>query len=418
MTVHVLTEYESQELHLEPDVVSILAERHSRHLNLAPISGSQHWRVTAGSYVGSIGAGPDSFLIKPKAQLANLLAMMDVEVPSETWRREVISLQADPDILTTMARLFCVACEHATARGLRRSYVSHEELLVSPRGRIHVAQIARRPGLPIPVPCRFDEHTADIPINRLLRAAAEQARRVPALGPRWKHRLRAQLVELTDVVTPIHDISWVPNWKPAPMERHYETAVRLAHLLLSQLSLRNDVGQAASNTFLLNMNDLFEKWVTRRLAEHVSNVRVVAQHGVSLGTGREIPMNPDITFWRDRKVVAVADCKYKMMHDGDGRSSDYYQALAYATAYNLPDAWLVYARFPGDPAGSSVRVRNTNRNLHTVGIDLTGPMHLSIEQLRRLAETVLSNGSSPVDPTTVRVDSELIAGTGHALSAT
>jgi 5-methylcytosine-specific restriction enzyme subunit McrC len=385
MTVHVLSEYESAELQLPSEVVAVLIERHSRHLGLAPLPGLNRWLVTASSHVGSIGAGPDSFLIRPKAQLPNLLAMMDVEVPSETWRREVIALQTDPDLLSAMARLFCVACEYATARGLRRSYVAHEESLVSPRGRIDVAQIVRRAGLPMPVPCRFDEHTADIPINRLLRAAVERARRVPTLGPRWKHRLHAQLAELSEVVTPIVDSSWVPTWQPAPMERHYETAVRLAHLLVNRLSVRSDVGETSSNTFLLNMNDLFEKWVTRRLAEHVRDVQVVAQHGVSLGAGREISMNPDITFWCDRKVVAVADCKYKLMHDGDGRNADYYQALAYATAYDLRDAWLIYARFPGDATGSSVRVRNTNRSLHTVGIDLTGSIQESIEQLRHVA---------------------------------
>jgi 5-methylcytosine-specific restriction enzyme subunit McrC len=399
MTVHVLSEYESRELHLSPDVVSILSERHSRHLTLTPRPGFHRWIVTAGPFVGSIGAGTDSFLIRPKVQLANLLAMMDVEIPSETWRREVISLQSDPDLLSAMARLFCVACEFATARGLRRSYVTNEELLVSPRGRIDIAHIARRPGLPIPLPCRFDEHTADIPINRLLRAAVEEARRLSTVGPQWKYRLRAQLQELTDAVTPIRDLSWVPTWQPGPMERHYETAVRLAHLLLSGLSLRDTVGDMSSNTFLLNMN-LFEKWVTQRLSDCVLDVRVEAQHGVNLGAGNEIPMNPDVTFWRGRQVVAVADCKYKLMHDGDGRGSDYYQALAYATAYDLPEAWLIYARFPGDPAGTSVRVRNSNRTLHTVGIDLTGSMQIAIDQLQSLTGMLAPAVIALVDATT------------------
>ncbi|MEQ1698713.1 MAG: hypothetical protein ABMA25_01320 [Ilumatobacteraceae bacterium] len=395
MTVHVLREYEAKDLLLPPDVVSIVAQRHSRHLTLTPLPGANRWNVKAGSYVGSIVAGSESFLIKPKVRLANLLVMMDVEIPSETWRREVIALQSDPDLLSVMARLFCVACEFATARGLRRSYVTHEELLVSPRGRIDIARLAQRPGLPIPTPCRFDEHTADIPINQLLRAAVEKARRLSSVGPQWKHRLRAQLQELDDAVTPLRDISWVPTWQPGPMERHYETAVRLAHLLLSHLSLRDTVGDSAANTFLLNMNHLFEKWVTQRLSDLADGVQVKAQHGVTLGTGNEIPMNPDVTFWRDRQVIAVADCKYKLMHDGEGQGADYYQALAYATAYDLRDAWLIYARFPGDPASSTVRVRNTNCALHTVGIDLTGDIRLAVDQLEDLASRLVSERAVP-----------------------
>jgi len=45
MTVHVLSEYESRELRLEPDVVEILASRHSQHLALAPMPGSGRWLV-------------------------------------------------------------------------------------------------------------------------------------------------------------------------------------------------------------------------------------------------------------------------------------------------------------------------------------------------------------------------------------
>jgi len=385
MTVHVLSEYESRELRLEPDVIEILASRHSQHLALAPGPGSGRWLVTAKHYVGSIRAGGDSFLIRPKARLQNLLAMMDIAVPSETWRREVVALQTDPDLLAVMARLFCVACEDVTARGLRRSYVVDEELLVAPRGRINVAQIARRPGLPIPAPCRFDEHTADIPINRLLRSAVERARRIPSLAPVWKHRLRAQLFALADAVSPMNDFTWVPSWQPGPMERHYEAAVRLGHLLLTHASVRDAAGDVSTNTFLLNMNDLFEKWVTWRLAEASHDVAVIAQHETTLGAGREIPMEPDITFWRDRHVVAVADCKYKLMRDGEGNNPDYYQALAYATAYDLADAWLIYARFPGDPVGSTVDVRNTDRRLHTISIDLTGPMDRLLEQVKDLA---------------------------------
>lgn len=391
MTVHVLSEYEAADLHLPPDVVSILSQRHSRHLTLTPLPGANRWTVKAGPHVGSIVAGSESFLIKPKVRLVNLLAMMDVEIPSETWRREVIALQSDPDLLSAMARLFCVACEFATARGLRRSYVTHEELLVSPRGRIDIARLAQRPGLPIPAPCRFDEHTADIPINQLLRAAVEKARRLPTVGPQWKHRLRAQLQELDEAPTPLRDISWVPTWQPGPMERHYETAVRLAHLLLSHLSLRDTVGDTSANTFLLNMNHLFEKWMTQRLSDFADGVQVKAQHGISLGASNEIPMNPDVTLWRSGQVVAVADCKYKLMHDGDGQGADYYQALAYATAYDLPDAWLIYARFPGDPTGTSVRVRNSNRTLHAVGIDLTGDMQLAIDQLEELARILVAS---------------------------
>lgn len=394
MTVHVLSEYESRELDLAPAAVEAVIARHLQHLDLSPTRIPGRFMVGANSYVGSIAAGDDAFLIRPKARLENLLSMMDVEIPSETWRREVISLRTDPDLLAVMARLFCVACEYVTARGLRRDYVVREEAVLQPRGRIDVARIASQPGLPSPVPCRFDDHTADIPINRVLRAAVERARRVPSLAPVWKHRLRAQLIELADAPTPIRDVTWAPTWDPGPMECHYRSAVRLAHLLLTQSSIRDAVGDVPTNTFMLNMNDLFERWVTQRLTDRSGELEVEAQLRVPLGTRDEIPMKPDIT-WRQReRVLAVADCKYKISHDGHGNNADYYQALAYATAHDLADAWLIYARFPGEPEGSTVCIRNTRRRVHTVTLDLTRPMSDVIEELDSISDAVRTAGLS------------------------
>jgi hypothetical protein len=61
MTVHVLSEYESRSLRLEPDVVDVLVSSHSKHLALAPLADRDHWLVTAKHYVGAIRAGEDSF---------------------------------------------------------------------------------------------------------------------------------------------------------------------------------------------------------------------------------------------------------------------------------------------------------------------------------------------------------------------
>jgi 5-methylcytosine-specific restriction enzyme subunit McrC len=396
MKQHVLTEYTPLEIELDDATVEVLIARHRRHLGLTPL-GRGRWLVTPNSYVGTLTAGGHTFLIKPKVHLQNLLAMMDIAIPSETWRREVAYLDSDPDILAVIARLFCVACEDTTRRGIRRSYVSRAERLVSPRGRIDVSSMIRRPGLPIPVPCRFDDHTPDIPINQILRAASECARRTPSLAPAWRARLGSQLAAFDDVVTPVGSIDWVQRWDPAPMERHYSTAVRLSHLLLSRLSLRNDVGNVASNTFLLNMNDLFEKWVTAQLAKAVGSHRVKEQDRSHLGGDGSILIKPDITIWAGDVCKVVADTKYKLLNDdGTGRTSDYYQALAYATAYGLGDAWLIYARFPGDPEGVDVAIRNTRKRVHTVGLDLTGDIESVVTQIRDLADRMMANTISTV----------------------
>lgn len=82
-------------------------------------------------------------------------------------------------------------------------------------------------------------------------------------------------------------------------------------------------------------------------------------------------------------------CKYKLLDDGLGRAPDYYQALAYAIAYDVPEAWLIYARFPGDVPAADVPIRHVDKTIRTFRIDLTGPIELAIEQLRVLGQLIV-----------------------------
>jgi len=380
-----LPEYGSIEVDLPPAVVTEIVSDYKDRLECRFTGTHGRWALTAKEYVGTVRIGECSLVIKPKMGLRNLLGLMDVEIPSETWRQEVVALDNNDDLLVVMARLFCVACEDATRRGLRRSYVARQERLVSPRGRLDLTEMLRRPGIESPIACRFDEHTADMPINQLLRAALGRARRVAGIGPRWQRRLLGQLAEFDEVADVFQDWSWAVRWQPAPMERHYETAVRLGYLLLSQASLRSRHGATAANAFLLDMNHLFEAWVGRRLQEICVGYDVEEQASISLDIGGQVNMRPDLVLHRNAQVVAVADVKYKHLSSGTGRTPDYYQALAYATAYSLPDAWLIYARYPGDTASHQVQVRGSGIRLHTVGIDMTGSTEGMVEQLQVLA---------------------------------
>lgn len=380
-----LQEYGSQEVALEPKVAALLARRHREHLRIETADTPGRQLITARQFVGTIRVEDVSILIRPKVRLENLLGLMDVEIPSETWSDEMVALERDPDLLSAMARLLCLAVEHLTRRGIRRSYVSRAEPLLSPRGRIDVAQLARRPALDFPVPCVFDDHTADMRLNQIVKAGLVAARRLGGIEPQWHRRLHRQVIEFEDVGAVGHGISWVPRWSPEPMVRHYETAVRLSHLILSGSSVRDRFGNTDSNSFLLNMNDLFEKWVTRRLAEAPTGHQVIPQKTTYLGEGRRIAMAPDVVFLRDGRVTAIADCKYKLVHDAVGRSSDYYQALAYATAAGLDESWLIYASFPGEAAHRDVSIVNSPVTVRTVGIDLTGSLADARSTVNRLA---------------------------------
>jgi 5-methylcytosine-specific restriction enzyme subunit McrC len=123
----------------------------------------------------------------------------------------------------------------------------------------------------------------------------------------------------------------------------YQPMHRLCRLFLEGASLSEAEGMFSFRTFLLDMNRLFEAFVTQVLHDRApAGVSVEAQVSVYLGYEKKVRMQPDLVI-RDRGVPRlVADCKYKRLEPDEFRHHDVYQVLAYCTAINVNRGLLVY----------------------------------------------------------------------------
>lgn len=390
MTRLELSEWSSVEVELSRDVVGELTRSHGDHIEIRPSSHPNLWTLRATQWVGTIRVDDVSILIRPKVAMPNLLAMMGIDIPSERWSTDLVGLAEEPDLQAAMAKLFCVSCEYATRRGLRRDYQAREERLLAPRGRIDLREVVRRPAVVIPAPCIYDDHTADVRLNRLLGAALGRALRIPEVGPSWRRRLLLLQSELEDVADDA-DTAWVATWVPNPMERHYESAIRLGALLIEGLTLLDRFGSSSVSSFLLDMNELFEHFVTQTL-RGLDDIEIEAQASITLDTDGMVPMRPDIVFRRNGDLVAVADCKYKVLRDG-ARTGDYYQALAYATACGLSHSWLLYAQEQGAQPVADVQVRNSHTRLQAVGFELSRDLDAVRTEILVIGAEIVSRAS-------------------------
>lgn len=124
---------------------------------------------------------------------------------------------------------------------------------------------------------------------------------------------------------------------------------------------------------MLDMNELFQRWVTDRLRGHLRRRLVVdAEPGMTLGEGNRVKMAPDLVFRHGSEAVLVGDVKYKLTDSGLGRASDYYQLLAYATVTGLPTGVLIYCQHTGEAPSREVIVRRGGQSLLTYPLDLRG----------------------------------------------
>ena len=347
------------------------------------------WVLRAHEYVGALVVDDLHILIRPKIKPDNLFLMLEVGLPPQAWRSEVFEYETSSDLLRSIIAFFARTTETVVARGLLRSYQEMEERLVALRGRIDMQAQFKAVGVKTPVACRFDEFTSDVFENRYLRAAVRLSLRVPGVLPEDRQRLMRLLAGfegVADVPVRADDLNSVVFTR---LNQHYEPALRLAHLLLAHLTLMDQQGETGASSFLLDMNDLFERFVEHRLGRALrGRLEVAGQLGTHLAFGQQVWMKPDLRFQRLGTDVFVGDIKYKLTADARGRSSDYYQLLAYTTALDLPEGVLIYALVDGGRPERSVKVKHAGKTLHTFAIDLTGGVDDVDNAIEELADWI------------------------------
>lgn len=391
-------------------------------LSVEPGEHPGHWQVTARNYVGSINVAGLQVLVRPKIPLRNLFLLLEVGLRERDWHDEAVRFETTGDLLPALVSFFARTTETTLARGLYHAYREQRDRLVALRGRVDIARQFAQPGVVIPTACRFTEFTADLIENSYLKAAVSRSLRVPGVQPVDRRRLMQHLVTLEDVGDVRHRHSDQDRVVFTRLNEHYKPALRLAQLVLANLTLHDTVGETQASSFMLDMNELFERFVTERLRRALrGRLDVKAQHVDHLGrerdsrgTERKLKIRPDLLFRSAGSPTFVADIKYKLTDESaGGRHPDYYQLLAYTTALDLPEGVLIYcldANRPEDPDGngsavrsagslestapagtaavSSVRVRHAGKVLHTYALDLSGTADDVAKNLRELADWI------------------------------
>ncbi|MCY4136543.1 MAG: hypothetical protein OXG30_16755 [bacterium] len=342
-------------------------------ITVEPEAHHGYYSITAQNMVGTLVVDDLRVLIRPKIRPENLFLLLEVGLDPNAWRQEAFDYAISANLLPSVIAFYARTLETTLARGLLRSYRHTEERLVSLRGRIDMAGQFRQAGIRVPVACRFDEHTSDIAENRYLKAATRLALRVPGVAPEDRQRLLREVVSLEDVADVHVQPDELDRIAFTRLNVHYQPALRLARLLLANLTLADRLGHNAASSFLVDMNQLFEDFITQRLRRALQGrLEVVSPLNSHLATRNQVPIRPDLVFRSQGQEVYVADIKYKLTDDARARTSDYYQLLAYTTALDLPEGVLIYCVTDGGRPERTVTVRHAGKLLHTLAINLRG----------------------------------------------
>ena len=376
-----------------------LAERRSLKevipsIGMIPSDGAEdEFHLNPGSMVGAVEIGELSVLIRPKIPIQQLLSMACYAMSAYRSQDErPFGFQEQETLPDALALALAAAARMAFARGLLHGYRTEEETLHTVRGRIMFAeQIRRRFGAGFPVEVRYDEFTDDIEANRLVKAA------VYRLGGMRLHSKSARrglgwLAGVLDNVSLVeYQASNLPDVAFDRLNEHYRGVVGLAQLVLRRNAFEAGRGGVRASGFLMNMNVVFQEFVTRALREafkvsdrtFCSDRQLTGSRRIYLDKVNCVKLEPDLTWWEGGKCLFAGDAKYKRIQENRAPNADLYQMLAYTTALGLPGGMLIYAE--GDPRPVIHEIVHSNKRLEVTALDLSKRFDQLLGEVRDVA---------------------------------
>lgn len=357
--------------------------------------------IGATSWVGALAVPGLVVRVTPKTSIANFFAMLGAGLPPDSFGRELATWSDTDELIDGVAYFAVRLIDSATMRGLVHGYVGREERLRTIRGRLLVEEFARRPWGAAEPGCRYDDFTSDIPENQLLRCTLQTMLSWPQLAP----RVRREALRVLGRFEGVSDSSSLQHLVPVPVTRlneHYSDAMRLSRLVLQAMSLSHEAGQQQAHSLMVDMDDLFRRWILQELDHRLApELRVDTEQDIYLDESRQVSMEPDLVIRRDHEVVLVGDIRYSMAVDGFSQSRDYVALLAYATAMGLPTGLLVHCN-AGRQAASEIVIRNAGTRILGRAIDLDGSYADATRSLDALADVVLEVAADQLRPRRLR----------------
>ena len=319
---------------------------------------------------------------------------------------------AGSSLLDFFVRLFVAECQSIIKAGVRSSYRLEAEELNVLRGRLLTReQFMRKRRIAPTVYCEFDGFSSDILENRVIRSALELCKRTTRDRDLVRSILMLRSVfedvcDFLDLPPPVAQARLTYN----RLNEYYRSAHMLAWIIFSGFGVQTRSSDGSSVfSFLIDMNRLFESFVSRAIAGLFPRPGFTVHAQTSIATsfralelGRQYAqMKPDLYIIAngapDRALPL--DVKYKRYDEKQLDQADLYQLSIYAL-----DAKPVNGRFRAMLVYPSEVPAGSRRN-----IGMRGPQHvpmidvcvLGIHVPSLLAQ-IKSNGISGEHQTSLR----------------
>lgn len=345
--------------------------------------------------------GANSLSPEMKSRLDNnLTGMLATSLSTNSIAAGTASLSVDGSRFEALLDVFCNELQIARRQKIIRSYVTANDSLASPRGKISFPtqcyESIRRPA-------RFASTwvalTEDVPENRIFKQVL--LRYKPQCSTRIRSKIDYCLSEL-DSVDASHDHrnEW-PKIRADRLPKIYHSLLQQSKILLDDMGSGFFYGDNIATSEIIFTSRLFERFVSNEviLASSSSNLVTKSQSrghfACENNDGNGVfELIPDIRLIDyDGKTSLIIDAKWKYLdmqkrHFGISRN-DIYQVLTYGAHFNCKDIVLLYPDITTETGESGCIkcfysiLNGYKHSLYIVKIPLISPNLLAARELIR-----------------------------------
>lgn len=258
-------------------------------------------------------------------------------------------------IQENLVELFLKEAHELINHGVEGNFIKVREETNKIRGKILVDEISPVNLFQDKIPIEYEVHTLNTSYNKIIKLALDKAK---IIGRKRRHSKLHTIVnsyfdEIDANITDLHFYLLEKENKIYFENEKYPIVLGLAEKILKDLKMNLKSNQVTSSSYLLNSNNLFEKYVRKVLSNHIklniSKWDKAKQMGkFRIGSNEYIKSySPDIIidYHNDNDTAfAVLDAKNKDIsnHSKIGEISDLYQMLFYCHALKSNYGGLVY----------------------------------------------------------------------------
>lgn len=301
--------------------------------------------VQAKNYVGVIRL-PSGFQLEilpkidaPKEKLRELVINM-LRSLKEFPYKKFLNANLDTarlNLYEIFIRIYLEMVLDLVKRGLKSSYVVHEENLNYFKGKLLVNENLRRNSVhKEKFFVSYDEYSLNRPEHRLIKATLIKILHTTTENKHLANRLLAEFETVEQSINYRRDFDKVFIDK---QNREYKTVIGWTKIFLRGKTFTSFTSKSETLALMFNMERLFEEFI----AEHVRkifpkpfNVKIQAREKFLFDAPKSYGLKPDIIIEHGNEII-ILDTKWKFKISAD----DMYQMFVYAKKYKSTKIFLL-----------------------------------------------------------------------------